>query len=98
MMVRITGTEMPTPITTRQPPPVIMRPILRSRPLRVNGMPIDLEIRDLAAEIPTNRFHEKPPRFTRLLLSRIESVATQDRLGGLLRPAPVVCNCERNDS
>jgi len=47
----------------RHPPPVIIRPILRSRPLLVSGMPIDLEILDFAAEIPTNRFHENPPKF-----------------------------------
>jgi hypothetical protein len=33
-------------------------PTLRCRPDRVSGMPIDREIFDLNAEIPTARFHE----------------------------------------
>ncbi len=60
---------MPSPIMIRQPPPVTILPILRSRPLFVSGMPIVREIRDLAAEIPTNRFHENPPKFILMLLS-----------------------------
>jgi hypothetical protein len=40
-----------------------MLPIFRSLPLLVKGMPIDLDIRALAAVMPVNRFHEKPPRF-----------------------------------
>jgi hypothetical protein len=50
-------------IKTMQPPPVIIRPIFLCRPLLVNGIPMDLEILDLAAEIPKNRFHENPPLF-----------------------------------
>jgi hypothetical protein len=41
----------------RQPPPVTILPLL------VSGIPIEREIRDLAAEIPKSLFHEKPPRF-----------------------------------
>jgi hypothetical protein len=37
--------------------------VFRSLPLLVKGMPIDLDIRALAEEMPVNRFHEKPPRF-----------------------------------
>jgi len=33
-------------------------PTLRCRPDRVSGMPIEREIFDLNAEIPTARFHE----------------------------------------
>jgi hypothetical protein len=38
-------------------------PIFLCLPDRVRGMPIFLEILALNAEIPTNRFHEKPPLF-----------------------------------
>jgi len=68
MIVIITGIEMPRLIMIRQPPPVTMRPILRSRPLLVSGMPMDLEILDFAAEIPTNLFHENPPKFILFIL------------------------------
>jgi hypothetical protein len=50
-------------IMTKQPPPVSILPIFRSLPLLVKGMPIDRDIRDLAAEMPVNLFHEKPPLF-----------------------------------
>ncbi len=62
MIAAPTGIAMPTPIMTRHPPPVTILPIFRCRPLLVNGIPIEREILDLAAEIPTNLFHEKPPR------------------------------------
>jgi len=35
------------------------RPTLRCRPERVSGIPICLERRDFAAEMPSARFHEK---------------------------------------
>ena len=38
-------------------------PIFRCLPDLVHGMPVARLILDLAAEIPVNRFHEKPPRF-----------------------------------
>ena len=41
----------------------IAAPSLRCLPERVNGIPICLEIRDFAAEIPRNLFQEKPPLF-----------------------------------
>jgi len=50
---KITGTMHP-----QQSPP-----IFRCLPERVHGMPVARLIRDLAAEIPASRFHEKPPRF-----------------------------------
>ncbi len=68
-IVIITGIVIPMPMMTRQPPPVIMRPIFCCRPLLVRGIPIDLEILDFAAEIPTNRFHENPPKFILLALA-----------------------------
>jgi len=61
--VTASARKAPIQITTKQPPPVRILPIFRSFPLFVKGMPIDLDIRDLAAEIPVNRFHEKPPLF-----------------------------------
>ena len=48
---------------TTHPPRVIIRPIFWSLPLLVNEMPILRDILALAAEIPTNLFHEKPPLF-----------------------------------
>ena len=56
-------THGPATSTTRQPPPVTIRPILRSRPLFVNGTPIARDSRAFAALTPVNRFHEKPPLF-----------------------------------
>jgi hypothetical protein len=43
-----------------QPQPTI-RPSLRCRPDRVQGMPVARETRCLALVIPTARFHENPP-------------------------------------
>jgi len=56
---------MAAPITntTIHPPPVTILPIFLCLPLLVNGIPIDREILDLAAETPMNRFHENPPLF-----------------------------------
>lgn len=54
---------MPTPRTTRHPPPVTILPIFCWRPLLVNGMPMDRDILLLAAEIPTNLRQENPPQF-----------------------------------
>jgi hypothetical protein len=39
-------------------------PNLRCLPDLVSGMPICLDKRDFAADMPSNRFQEKPPRFT----------------------------------
>ena len=61
--VRIVGIAIPSPNRTRQPPPVTILPIFLSRPLLVSGMPMVREILDFAAEIPKNRFQEKPPKF-----------------------------------
>jgi hypothetical protein len=52
--------KAPIQITTKQPPVSILL-IFRSPPLWVNGMPIDLDIRALAAEMPVNRFHDNLP-------------------------------------
>jgi hypothetical protein len=41
----------------------MVAPSFLCRPLAVSGMPIALETRDFAADIPNNLFHEKPPRF-----------------------------------
>jgi hypothetical protein len=61
--VTASARKAPIQMTTKQPPPVSILPIFRSLPLLVIGMPIDLDNRDLAAEMPVNRFHEKPPLF-----------------------------------
>lgn len=45
------------------PPPVTVLPTLHCLPLFVSGMPMDLDILDLAAEMPVARFHENPPLF-----------------------------------
>src|SRR5580704_1356072 len=51
-----------TASTTRHPPPETILPSFRWRPLLVSGMPIRRDSRALAAEIPTARFQEKPPK------------------------------------
>lgn len=40
----------------------IAAPALRWRPDLVNGIPVFLDILDFAADTPSARFHEKPPR------------------------------------
>lgn len=47
----------------RQPPPVIILPTLRWRPLLVRGIPVALEMRCLVRVTPVSRFQEKPPLF-----------------------------------
>lgn len=51
-------------IGSRQPPPVTILPTLRCRPLFVSGIPVALEILDLARVTPIARFQENPPLFT----------------------------------
>jgi hypothetical protein len=68
---RATGMATMNATTTAHPPPEIIRPSFRSRPLLVRGIPMRRESRDLAAEMPTARFHEKPPRFIRLIPSTV---------------------------
>lgn len=46
--------------TVQQP---MAEPAFLCLPDLVSGIPIFLEIRDLAAEIPSNLFHENPPLF-----------------------------------
>jgi hypothetical protein len=46
----------------------MIAPILRCLPDLVRGMPICLDILDLKADMPRNRFQEKPPRFIYLTL------------------------------
>ena len=67
-------------IVTRHPPPVTILPIFLCRPLFVSGIPIVRETLDLAADIPTNLFHENPPRFISLLLGYSEG-SDQEPLG-----------------
>ncbi len=58
-----TGIPSQKAAITRQPPPLTILPSFLSRPLLVNGIPIDREILALAAETPKNLFQENPPRF-----------------------------------
>ena len=61
---RVTNGKSPAAtIRTRQPLPVIIRPIFRCRPLFVRGIPIARDIFDLSLLIPKSRFHENPPLF-----------------------------------
>lgn len=76
-IARAAGIAIPMPNVTRHPPPVTILPIFRCRPLLVSGMPMAREILDLAAEIPTNLFHEKPPRFMSIFLPVAEHHARQ---------------------
>jgi hypothetical protein len=70
--MRVTGITTQKATIIKHPPQVTILPIFLSLPLLVSGMPMDREIRDLAAEIPKNLFHENPPRFILFLLSNID--------------------------
>ena len=65
LTTNIVATRMAPPamIMMRHPPPVVILPTLRCRPLFVRGIPVALEILDFARLIPAARFHEKPPLF-----------------------------------
>lgn len=53
-------------------------PTLRCRPDRVSGMPIEREIFDLNAEIPTARFHEnESPGIPNLRAMNFTSIANK---------------------
>ena len=62
------GTSTQADRAMRQPPPVIILPILRCLPLFVHGILVVLDMRLLILVMPIARFQENPPNPIILIL------------------------------
>ena len=77
---------------------MIVRPILRSTPLLVKGMPVFLEIFPFSALIPNNRFHENEnPYFLTIWLFPLAMISADAVLLVVLIIAKNIPVCKNGD-